>query len=600
MPFKQSFWYLWLLRREQFIQRALIWLRSLGTLASLTLMVYYFGFPLSVGQQTELINAQNSLIGLFVLSYMIRWFFAKLDFSFVLNASLESLLLGVWLLEVFMNLLGVAWFSYTPRLYQELVPYAWFVHTLIIGLAGLELVRLSNSFVTIRLKPAATLLISFLILIAMGTGLLMLPQMSTLPNGLPWDDALFTSVSATCVTGLSTVDVGKVLTFKGQTILLGLIQLGGIGILTFATFFALFLKKGVGIGHQAMIKDFMSEESLFDAKKLLGQIIYYSLLFEIGGAVLIFLSWPVESPLYFRTLDRWFSSLFHSVSAFNNAGFSLYTQGLAEPFLGHASMLRWVIALLIVAGGLGFPVLRDLLGIRQIQARLQAPWKKWKLSTRISVWTAVILLLTGGLAFALLEGRPGGTMAEHLPGKMVVDAFFASASARTAGFNTLDVMAWSVPTCMLMIFLMFVGGGSGSTAGGIKTSTFTLLIVAVWSTIRNKKQVELGGRSISFDLLNKAYTVFFFAATYVFASCFVLAMLEPEQPILDLVFEEVSAFCTVGLSRGPTMEMGLGGRFVLMLSMYVGRVGTLTLAFALASNKDNQAYSYPKAHVLIG
>ncbi|MFM8787182.1 MAG: potassium transporter TrkG, partial [Bacteroidota bacterium] len=169
-----------------------------------------------------------------------------------------------------------------------------------------------------------------------------------------------------------------------------------------------------------------------------------------------------------------------------------------------------------------------------------------------------------------------------------------------AGFNTLDVMAFGVPTCLLMIFLMFIGGGSGSTAGGIKTSTFTLLVLAVWSTIRNKKQLELGGRSIPFDLLNKAYTIFFFAATYIFGCSFVLAILEPGIPILDLVFEEVSAFCTVGLSRGPTMEMGQAGRAILMLSMFVGRVGTLTLAFALASKSENQAYSYPKAHVLIG
>ncbi|MFM7701430.1 MAG: potassium transporter TrkG, partial [Bacteroidota bacterium] len=364
------------------------------------------------------------------------------------------------------------------------------------------------------------------------------------------------SVSATCVTGLSTIDVGSVLTFKGQCVLLALIQLGGIGILTFATFFALFLKKGVGISHQAMIKDFMSEESLFDAKKLLGQIIFYSLFLELGGAALIYLSWPLESPMYFNALDKAFHSIFHSVSAFNNAGFSLYTLGLAEPFLLHAPVLRILIALLIILGGLGFPVLRDLFGYHQIRTRLNTPWKKWKLSTRISVWTSVFLLLVGTVVFLILEQRSGGTLLHHHGFYAWVDAFFASACARTAGFNTLDVMAFGVPTCLLMIFLMFIGGGSGSTAGGIKTSTFTLLVLAIWSTIRNKKQLELGGRSIPFDLLNKAYTIFFFASTYIFGCSFVLAILEPGIPILDLVFEEVSAFCTVGLSRGPTMEMG--------------------------------------------
>jgi potassium uptake TrkH family protein len=566
----------------------------------MALMIYYFGFPLTVTEQFEVIEWQNSLLGVFALSFIIRWLYHRFDRKFLKISTLESMLLGLWFAEGLWAMLGNSWFSVEARHYRDLLPYAWFVHTLAIGLAGIEIIRLSNSVITIKLKPAATLLFSFLILITAGTGLLMLPQMSTIAGQLPFADALFTSVSATCVTGLSTIDIATALTFKGQCVLLALIQLGGIGILTFATFFALFLKKGVGISHQAMIKDFMSEESLFDAKKLLAQIIFYSLFFELAGAVLIYLSWPLESPLYFDSADKAFHSIFHSVSAFNNAGFSLYTMGLSEPFLNHAPMLRILIALLIIMGGLGFPVLRDLFGLTQVRARLNTPWKKWKLSTRISVWTSVVLLLGGTLGFLLLEQRPGGTLTSHNSFHAWVDAFFASASARTAGFNTLDVLSFSVPTCLLMIFLMFIGGGSGSTAGGIKTSTFTLLVLAVWSTIRNKKQLEIGGRSIPYELLQKAYTIFFFAATYIFGCSFVLAILEPGIPILDLVFEEVSAFCTVGLSRGPTMEMGQAGRAILMLSMYVGRVGTLTLAFALASKKETQPYTYPKAHVLIG
>ncbi len=600
MSFFQSFGFLQLLRIEKPLLQILIWIRTLGTMASIALMVYYFGFTLTVQRQFDVIEWQNSLLGIFVLSFVVRWLYMRFERGFLKVSSLETLLLGLWCAEGLWALLGRPWFTESAQRHDELLPYAWFVHTLAIGLAGLELIRLSNSVVTVRLKPAATLLVSFLILIGIGTGLLMLPQMSYLPEALPFADALFTSVSATCVTGLSTIDIGTVLTFKGQCVLLALIQLGGIGILTFATFFALFLKKGVGISHQAMIKDFMSEESLFDAKKLLGQIIFYSLFLELGGAFLIYLSWPLESPMFFSTAEKAFHSIFHSVSAFNNAGFSLYTLGLAEPFLHHAPMIRMLIALLIIVGGLGFPVLRDLFGLNQIRARLKTPWKKWKLSTQISIWTAVFLLLVGTIGFLVLEQRPGGTLTHHHVSQAWVDAFFASASARTAGFNTLDVMTFGIPTCLLMIFLMFIGGGSGSTAGGIKTSTFTLLILAVWSTIRNKRQLELGGRSIPFDLLHKAYTIFFFAATYIFGCSFVLAILEPNIPIIDLLFEEVSAFCTVGLTRGPTMEMGQAGRAILMLSMYVGRVGTLTLAFALASKNENQAYAYPKAHVLIG
>jgi len=600
LPFFQSAWFLHLLRWQAPVEAVLVWIRSIGTLASVALMVLYFGFPLSLEGQFEVINYQNSLIGIFGIRYLIRWLYARFGLSYLVANPLETLLLGLWALEGLLVGVGHPWFASQVVSFDQLLPYAWFVHTLAVGLAGQEIVRLSNSVVTIQLKPAATLIFSFLVLILAGTGLLMLPQMSVGRYGLGFEDALFTSVSAACVTGLSTIDVGQVLTLKGQWVLMGLIQLGGIGILTFATFFALFLKKGVGISHQAMIKDFMSEETLFDAKKLLGQIIFFSLLFELGGALLIYLAWPVEAPFADQPSVKAFHSIFHSISAFNNAGFALYTAGLAEPFLYHAPVLRVVIALLIVFGGLGFPVLRDLLGYRQVAARLRAPWKKWKLSTRISVWTAIILLVFGTLLFGMLEYRIGGTLEGQSPARILIDSFFASASARTAGFNTLDVLSFGVPACLLMIFLMFIGGGSGSTAGGIKTSTFTLLVLAVWSTIRNKRQLELGGRSIPFELLNKAYTIFFFSATYVFGCTFVLAVLEPTIPILDLVFEEVSAFCTVGLSRGPTMAMGSEGRAILMLSMFVGRVGTLTLAFALASKSENQNYSFPKAHVLIG
>jgi len=275
LPFFQSTWFLRLLRWQAPVEGVLVWIRTIGTLASVALMVLYFGFPLSLEGQFEVINYQNSLIGIFGIRYLIRWLYARFDLNYSVSNPLETLLLGLWALEGLFTGVGHPWFSSQVVSFDQLLPYAWFVHTLAVGLAGQEIVRLSNSVVTIQLKPAATLIFSFLVLILAGTGLLMLPQMSVGRYGLGLEDALFTSVSAACVTGLSTIDVGQVLTLKGQWVLLGLIQLGGIGILTFATFFALFLKKGVGISHQAMIKDFMSEETLFDAKKLLGQIIFF-------------------------------------------------------------------------------------------------------------------------------------------------------------------------------------------------------------------------------------------------------------------------------------------------------------------------------------
>jgi Trk-type K+ transport system membrane component len=378
-----------------------------------------------------------------------------------------------------------------------------------------------------------------------------------------------------------------------------LIQLGGIGILTFATFFALFLKKGVGISHQAMIRDFMSEDSLFNAKGMLQQIVIFTLLIECIGAFLIYLSWDVNTPFYDDAGEMIFQSVFHSISAFCNAGFSLMSGGLNEDYLQNAYILHIVVGMLIIFGSLGFPALRDIFGINNIRARLATPWKKWKLSTRIAVWATFALVLFGMGAFYLLESNT-----EILAGKtgfqQLVISFFQSVTTRTAGFNTVDIGALTTPTAILFIFLMFIGASSGSTGGGIKTSTFVLILLSVITTIRGKKSLELGGRSISFDLLNKAYTIFIFSATYILVGTFFLAYFEPKMSVLDLVFEQVSAFCTVGLTRGITPDLSTPSKLILISSMYIGRVGTLTLAFALASRVDSTNYRYPKAHILVG
>jgi Trk-type K+ transport system membrane component len=394
------------------------------------------------------------------------------------------------------------------------------------------------------------------------------------------------------------VDTATYFTFKGQLVILILIQLGGIGILTFATFFALFLKKGVGISHQAMIRDFMSEESLFNAKSMLRQVIIYTITIELIGSLLIYISWDMKSPFYDDGGEMIFQSVFHSVSAFCNAGFSLFTNGMMQDFLYENYILHIVVALIIFMGSLGFPAIRDIFSLRNIQDRLHAPWKQWKLSTRIALYANIALMLFGALVFFAIE-YDKTLLEEGFFGK-VSFSLFQSMATRSAGFNTIDIAAVSTPVIIFFIFLMFIGASSGSTGGGIKTSTFVLIFLAVITTIRGKKNLELGGRSISFDLLNKAFTVFIFSATYILIGTFFLSIFEPNIAVLDLVFEEVSAFCTVGLSRGITADLSTPSKIILILSMYVGRIGTLTLAFALASRVETTSYRYPKAHILIG
>lgn len=593
---------LFVYQNKEAVLRGLSWLRTIASLLALAVFLYYYGFPHPPERLVLLVGVTKSIFGFFVLSYIIRVIFAIHSWQYIRNSLFEAALIVLLLIDIVsVFLFG---FNALENLFLNLnienfTPfYILFIQSYLLLLVGLEVTKVSTSITSIKLKPATTFIYSFLLLLLVGTGLLMLPEMTT-KGSMPFIDALFTAVSAACVTGLAVVDTQTFFTFKGHLVILLLFQLGGIGILTFATFFALFLKKGVGISHQAMIRDFMSEDSLFNAKGMLKQIIIFTLLIECIGAFLIYLSWDVNTPFYDDAGEMIFQSVFHSISAFCNAGFSLMSGGLNEDYLQNAYILHLVVGMLIIFGSLGFPALRDIFGINNIRARLATPWKRWKLSTRIAVWATFALVLFGMGAFYLLESNT-----EILAGKtgfqQLVTSFFQSVITRTAGFNTVDIGALSTPTAILFIFLMFIGASSGSTGGGIKTSTFVLILLSVITTIRGKKSLELGGRSISFDLLNKAYTIFIFSATYILVGTFFLAYFEPKMSVLDLVFEQVSAFCTVGLTRGITPDLSTPSKLILISSMYVGRVGTLTLAFALASRVDSTNYRYPKAHILVG
>lgn len=593
---------LFVYQNKEAVLRGLSWLRTIASLLALAVFLYYYGFPHPPERLVLLVGVTKSIFGFFVLSYIIRVIFAIHSWQYIRNSLFEAALIVLLLIDIVsVFLFG---FNALENLFLNLsienfTPfYILFIQSYLLLLVGLEVTKVSTSITSIKLKPATTFIYSFLLLLLVGTGLLMLPEMTT-KGSIPFIDALFTAVSAACVTGLAVVDTQTYFTFKGHLVIMLLFQLGGIGILTFATFFALFLKKGVGISHQAMIRDFMSEDSLFNAKGMLQQIVIFTLLIECIGAFLIYLSWDVNTPFYDDAGEMIFQSVFHSISAFCNAGFSLMSGGLNEDYLQNAYILHIVVGMLIIFGSLGFPALRDIFGINNIRARLATPWKKWKLSTRIAVWATFALVLFGMGAFYLLESNT-----EILAGKtgfqQLVISFFQSVTTRTAGFNTVDIGALTTPTAILFIFLMFIGASSGSTGGGIKTSTFVLILLSVITTIRGKKSLELGGRSISFDLLNKAYTIFIFSATYILVGTFFLAYFEPKMSVLDLVFEQVSAFCTVGLTRGITPDLSTPSKLILISSMYVGRVGTLTLAFALASRVDSTNYRYPKAHILVG
>lgn len=572
----------------------------INSILAFGLLTYVYGFYLSSGEVSSIFILLNLVILLYTGIYLIRLLYAFQRVTFLKETLFESLLI------LFLLYNGISYYLLDYTLLYSLSRLLGYVHVnafyevvttfLILLLVAIEVSKATSRLSGIRLKPAVTLISSFLMLISLGTILLMMPAMTNSPSSMPFLEALFTSVSATCVTGLVVVDTATYFTFKGQLVILFLIQIGGIGMITFATFFALFFREGVGIKQQSVMQDFLSSESLFSARGLLKQVVFLTLLIETIGCIAIYFSWGQQ--VQFESLgQKLFFSFFHAVSSFCSAGFSLYTNGLYEPLLQKAYILQLAVAMLIILGSLGFSTLMDLFSIAALRERLAMPWKDWKLNTKISVYMSFALIAFGMLVFFLLERN--NTLASLNFVESLIASFFQSVT-RTTGFNTVDVARLSIPTLLLLVFLMFIGASPGSTGGGIKTTTFFVIAVSIIASIRGRKNISIDRRTIPTELLFKAYSVITFAAAYNLVAIFILSISEPELNILHVLFEQVSAFGTVGLSIGIAPQLSVVGKAVLITSMFFGRVGALTIALAVSRQVISNAYQYPNAYLMVG
>ena len=571
------------------------------SLLSVAALIVSHGYALEPNETALVDILLKTTIGFYIFKYFAELFYdfspaeyvrkSRFEFSLMLYMLVNIAAINIFNFELTAaigNLLGVKRFN---ELFMLLVQGYFLVFV------ALELGKASRLLPQMKLSPPALLAISFSLITLLGAGLLAMPEMSRLPNGLSALDALFTSVSAVCVTGLSTFDIATVLTFKGKVILMVLIQLGGLNFITFTSLFALLANPGVGTRYKSMLQASYSAESLETSVQLTGQIVRFSLLFEAVSAALLFISWGDQ---HFATVgDRIFHSLFHAISAFNNAGFSLYTGGLADASLLGNVPLGLVIALTVVLGGLGFRPIYEVFSYKALKHRRSNPWVHFSVNTKIAVYAISILVPLGALLFFILEQH--GTLAGQSPAMALYHSVFSSITTRTAGFNTIDFGAIGLPTLLVVMLFMFIGGSSGSTAGGVKTSTFALVFLNALGTIRGRKRVELFRQTIPVELLNLALSVFLFSASVVLLGIFALSITDGHLGLARIAFEELSAFCTVGLSTGITSELSTSGKTILMISMLVGRVGTVTLAFALTSKrKDSQDYRYPNASVQVG
>lgn len=434
-----------------------------------------------------------------------------------------------------------------------------------------------------RASPPLLLAIGFLLLILIGGLLLKLPLAHRGEMG--WLDAFFTATSAVCITGLTTLDISTQLTPFGQWVLMLLMQLGGLGIMTFAALTLLLLGGRLGLGYQRLVSDAMNQTQPRDLLWLLRRICVFVLVAEAIGMGLLALQWVPE----FGWGQGLYLSLFHSISAFNNAGFTLWPDSLQGSH--DNTLVILVFSLLIIAGGLGFTVVSDCWEQRR--------WRCLSLHSKLTLVGTGALLVAGFLLLSCIEWNNPGTLGElSLKGKLL-GGWFQSVSPRTAGFSSFDLSQLRPASVVVVILLMFVGAGTNSTGGGIKVSTMMVLLLTTRSFLAGRSTPVVFGRSIGFDTIFKALAVSFLTLMLIVCGVFLLTLTDPSLPFLAELAEVVSAVSTTGLTLGLTPHLSDAGQLVLIPLMFIGRLGPLTLAFLLTQQQPSRV-SYAEGEVHIG
>jgi potassium uptake TrkH family protein len=448
-----------------------------------------------------------------------------------------------------------------------------------------------------QITPPVLMMISFFVLMCIGAALLMMPRMTT--HGISLTDAFFTSTSASCVTGLTVLNTGTDFTFRGQLVIMLLMQFGGISILAFATFFAAFFANArIGIKQQHLLKDYFSASTITDSISMLREILLATILIEAIGILLLYCHWK-STGLFANSAENLFYSFFHAISAFTNAGFCLWDKNFMDAAIMNSYFPKIVIMGLIIIGGMGFIFLHDVFSPKQIKERHIHKWKRLSPGTKIVLYTTLVIIVAGSVTFYFLERHHSlGIFYDF--GDSVLASAFQIVSCRSAGFNTVEIRAVSVPTLLLIMVVMFIGASPGSTGGGIKTTTAFVIFKSVAATIRGKNSIEFHKKTIPFEIVDKAYSIVLMSILIILLSVFVLAIVEPQFSFITLLFESVSAFSICGLSMGITPELSDTGKFILILNMYIGRIGTLSIAFALARRIKQAKHQYPNTYFMVG
>ena len=438
-------------------------------------------------------------------------------------------------------------------------------------------------------SPYMTILLSFMVVTILGGILLSLPISMRYGKSVKLIDGFFIATSAICVTGLSSIDIGSVYNIFGQMVILVLIQLGGLGVITFTSVIIIMISKKIGYYTKKIVQEDINIDTTFKIEEYVKKVIFSVIVIEFIGTVILFFEFIKK----FSFLKAVYYSFFHSVSAFCNAGFSLFSDNLYG--FKNSFIINMTIPLLIFLGGIGFSTILNCYNV------LRKKEKRLTSTTKLSIKISIFLVIIGMVAMFILEYSNKSTIGNLSFGQKLEASFFQSVTTRTAGFNTISILGLKRSTSLLFVILMFIGASPGSTGGGIKTTTIGLIILGTLATLKNKDTIEYDKRSVSWRIYSKAITVLFISLIYTTICVFLLILFERNKNLLDLVFEVFSAFGTVGLSRNLTPSLADISKFILIVTMFVGRVGPLTIALALSkSNLKKGRYTYPQENILIG
>lgn len=569
-----------------------IWFLDLGLLVFL---IFDFGFKnLQAFRNYKLIVLPTILLALLVFNF---YNYRKTKNEPDLNKSSKVSLIVLCFLILFEVIVVLLTYegSYFETLFQtrSVLEYGLLIYFFV------RLTFLLRRIYKFYFNPAILFVGSFALVALAGAFLLMLP--SATYNGIEFVDALFTATSATTVTGLVVLDTSKDFTNFGQSIILILIQIGGLGMLSFTSFFAYFFKSGSSFKESLYMKDILGHDNLGEVMKMVMQIVVFALVIEGIGAMFIYLSINsaeiAENTVFF--------SVFHAISAFCNAGFSIATDGLNSSGLRFNYYIQWVIMVLIIFGGLGYHIALNVIQyIRNFFIKTFTRQKKFisriiRLNTKIVLYTTLGLLLFGGVFFLFSEQQTILLAHNTWFGKFTT-GMFASVTARTAGFNTVDISMFSIPGLLITMLLMWIGASPASTGGGIKTTTFALATLNVFSVARGKKYIEIGTRRIAPEAVQRAFAIVALSLILISIGVMLLLIFNPEFSLVQAAFEVVSAFSTTGLSLGITPFLGENSKYVLILIMFLGRIGLINLMIGiLKSVSRGDDYIYPQENILI-